>query len=336
MKPTIFLLGPSDIEGQSLTDAKQTSDGKILGEANWSGIVLLQPMIDEDASLKKHSHFFLMGLQELRFSGTGEFNLFNLIGDADASPTMLRKAQEIEYSRQPARSFNRPSDVHKTARANLPKTLQGISSCYVPRVEKLKPETQSDLQSACEEFGHWPLIIRAAGYHRGEKMVLLRNPDELPPLNANDWIQQDIFLIEFVDTRDSTELYHKARVIVVDGKVIPRHCIFSNSPFIHAGNRSELMDNNHKLREREESFLDMLKEKSESDYKALFSSIHQRLGLDLFGIDFSLTDNGIVIYEANPCMNFLYQDFGDRNQYRYLETYIKACKRAVKRMLMNG
>ena len=55
-----------------------------------------------------------------------------------------------------------------------------------------------------------------------------------------------------------------------------------------------------------------------------------------FGIDFALVDGQMVVFEANACMNFLSQDYGEDGRYRYLESYIKTLKHGVKKMLMRA
>ena len=105
---------------------------------------------------------------------------------------------------------------------------------------------------------------------------------------------------------------------------------------IHSGSRSDLMDRDRTLRQREERYLDTMRNSGLQKYREVFDQISQRIGLDVFGIDFALVDNEIVIFEANACMNALNQDYGDDRRYQYLEPYVKTLKRAVKKMLVRA
>ena len=67
----------------------------------------------------------------------------------------------MENKIQPLRCFNRASDVFKTSRGRLPEALSNIPGCRVPRVEASNPNSFSELETVCEKFATWPLIIRA-------------------------------------------------------------------------------------------------------------------------------------------------------------------------------
>lgn len=336
MRDTIFLLGPSDIEGQSSTQIKSTDGGKLSGSASWSGIMPIQPYIASDSALKAKSHFLMLGIQELRLSQNGKHNFFNLVGDADSSASVLRSIQELEYKTQPVRTFNRASDVFKTARETLPDTLKNIPGCRLPRVIAVQPESFDALRDDCERFAQWPLIVRASGYHGGDNMILLETPEQLESLRDTEWVYKGILLIEFVSYKGEDNLYRKVRVMMIDGVPLPRHCIITDNCFIHAENRSDLMDKDDNLCREEETFLEQFEDTCLAHYGDVFNAIYERIGLDVFGIDLAFHNDEIVLFEANACMNFLNQDYGSNGRFQYLEKQVKLCKRAVKKLLLNG
>jgi hypothetical protein len=337
MIPTLFLMGPSDIEGQSWTKKKHLEDGRVKGTAQWSGFLPLAPFVMGDATLSAKSTFVMIGIHEtLNIPKNGRVNLFNLVGDADASVTTLNTIQALENKIQPQRYFNRVSDVFKTSRERLPITLSGIPGCRVPLVKALKPGSFDEFASACEEFAVWPLIVRARGYHGGEHMLLLEDRSQLDSINDKPWIYDGVFLIEYVDYRNEQGLYQKSRVILVDGVPYPRHSIFSDQWAVHAASRADLMGQDAELCRQEEKFLAYLRDTGMKEYGEVFSAIQERVGLDIFGIDFALVDGKVVVFEANACMNFLGQNYGEHGRYQYLDSYVKKLKRAVKKMLLNG
>lgn len=337
MNPILFLLGPSDIEGQSWTKIDSRADGKVKGTAHWSGFLPIQPFVMGDPTLKAKSTFALIGIHEtIHVPKNARLNLFNLVGDADASASTLNTIQVLESKIKPLRSFNRSIDVFKTSRERLPGTLSNIPGCRVPHVKTSNPRSFGELEAACEEFNTWPLIIRARGYHQGQNMILLSDKSQLEAIKDSPWLYGGIFLIEFIDFRNEENIYQKTRVILVDGVPYPRHSIVSDHWLIHSESRAVLMDRNIELCRQEEGFLQYLQGACLKEYGAIFKAIHERVGLDIFGVDFTILDGQIVIFEANACMNFLSQDYGKDGRYRYLESYIKDLKRAVKRMLIQA
>ena len=305
--------------------------------AHWSGNLAIEPLILNDSTLSANSTFIMMGIHEkLTVPKNATLNIFNQVGDADASATSLNTIQTLENNLHPHRCFNRPSDVFKTGRATLPKTLSSIPGCRVPRLKPSHPKSFDELATMCEEFGSWPLIIRACGYHGGHHMTLLMDKAQLETIKDKSWLYDGIFLIEFVDYINENNLHQKTRVIFVDGIPYPRHSIFLNRWQIHAENRPDIMGHDIELCHREERFLTWLRDTGLKEYGTVFSSIQECIGLDVFGVDFALVDSQVLIFEANACMDFLNQDYGKDGRYQYLESHIKTLKRALKKMLMKA
>ena len=337
MKSTLFLMGPSDIEGQSWTKKKHLEDGRVKGTAQWSGFLPIAPFVMDDATLSAKSTFVMISIHEtLKIPKNARLNLFNLVGDADASPTTLNTIQAIENKINPLRCFNRASNVFRTARGRLPETLTGIPGCRVPRVKASEPKSFSELETACDEFDSWPLIIRARGYHGGEHMLLLADKSQLETIKGDTWLYKGIYLMEFIDYRNKEKLYQKTRVMFVDGVPYPRHLIISDCWSVHAKSRGDLMDQDTGLCRQEERFLAYLRDTGLKEYGVVLNAIQERIGLDIFGIDFALVDGQMVIFEANACMNFIDQNYGEDGRYRYLESHVKALRHAVKKMLMKA
>jgi hypothetical protein len=331
-------MGPSDIEGQSWTKKERLESGKVKGSAGWSGFLPIQPFVMQDSTLSRKSTFALIGIHEtLRVPKNADLNIFNLVGDADASSSSLNMIRKLDNEIKPSRCFNHPENIFRTGRERLPSTLSDIPGCRVPRVMSSEPKSYSELEHACDEFDAWPLIIRARGYHGGEKMVLVENKSQLGAMGGCQWLYRGIFLIEFVDYRNRDNLYQKSRIILVDGIPYPRHSIISDHCFIHASSRADLMDEDPGLRRQEEDFLAYLRDDGlNRDYGQVFGAIQERIALDVFGVDFSVVDGEVVVFEANACMNFLFQDYGLDGCYRYIERYVRDLKRAVKKMLMKA
>jgi hypothetical protein len=331
-----FLLGPADPPYQDSSTLMASRNGKKSGDIVLKGILPILNFVTSDPKLRKICTWFMIGTHEIKIPRNVPVTLFNLVGDADSSTTMLRQIQAIAGKVQLRRCLNPPVKVFRTTREALPKTLAGIAGCRVPAVRAVKAANFTELESACRDFGKWPLILRARGFHAGENMTLLHGPEDLGALRDLKWRHDDLLLIEFVDTRRDDGLYMKNRVVMIDGEPYMRHAIVSNRWSIHSDSRSDLMDDNLELCAQEEAHLSYMKDTGLQQLRGTLNDIQDRIGLDIFGIDFALVEGGMVIFEANACMNFLKHDGGEDNRYAYLEPYIKVLQRAVRKILLRA
>ncbi len=333
---TLFLLGPSDIEGNNPATRTPAQGGGWIVTTDLSGVLPILPYVKSDRTLSAKSNTVLVGVHEIQLPENARVNLFNLVGDADSSSNMLHEIQHIVNKIQPLRCFNPPSHVFRTSRGRLPKTLANIPGCIVPQVDAAHPKTFSELVAACEEFDRWPMIVRACGYHGGKHMFLIKEIAELEAIKGLSWPYGGIFLLEFFDYLNEDGLYEKTRVIMVDGIPYPRHRISSNQWAIHSGSRVDLMNRDIGLCHSEERYLSQLRDSGLAEHAPIFQEIHRRIELDVFGIDYALVDGQVVIFEANACMSFLGDRYGDDDQYQYLDSYVKALRRAIKKMLVKS
>jgi len=336
MKPTVFLLGPSDRDVQNPSTREQVTGVGWKVTTDFSGVLPILPFVEQDKTLSANSRSVLVGINEVNLRIPREVNVFNLVGDADASPRLLHRINELARQIRPRRLFNPPHAVLGTSRSRLPQTLAGIPGCITPRTEAADPGNAGELREVCRRFDHWPLIIRARGYHGGQCMELLTDDSQLANIEEESWPYQGVFLTEFVDCRTGDGLYQKIRVVVIDGVPYPRQCVYSDQWMIHAGSRSALMNDDTSLCQREEQLLGYLRDRGLSERAHIFQEINRRVGLDVFGIDFALVDDRMVIFEANACMWFLGQGSVRNKRYQYLDSYKRELRRALKKMLLQA
>lgn len=325
---TLFLIGPTDAQGYAQATSTTPQEGMRVMTAKLNGVLPMLPWVMNDPMLSANSQRVLVGIDQIRLPHNPRVNLFNLVADADTSPGMLHKIQQIANQVRPQRFFNQPGDVFKTSRGRLPATLADIPGCLVPQTELAHPDNLAELKALCHDFDRWPLILRARGQHGGRNMLLLSDAAQLDTVNEAPWLYQGIYLIEFIDYQNSDGLYQKNRVILVDGVPYPRHALLSDQWLVHAGSRDEFMKDRPDLCQQEEAFLETCVEQ----YGQLFGDIHQRIGLDIFGIDFAVVNDQLLIFEANACMFFLDRKFGN-DCFQYLDNHVRKVRRAVKKML---
>jgi len=334
--PTLFLLGPSDTEAQNPSKREWVENVGWRVTAEFSGVLPILPFIEKDETLSANSRKVLLGINKVHLQIPKAVNVFNLVGDADSSPRLLQRIDSLVRQIRPRRLFNPPHAVLGTSRSRLPQTLANIPDCVTPRTESADPGNFSELQAVCRRFNHWPLIIRARGYHGGQHMELLSDDRELANIEGESWPYQGVFLTEFVDCRTEDGLYHKIRVVVIDGVAYPRQCVYSDQWMIHAGSRSAIMNDDSSLCRREERLLADLRDRGLGDHAHVFREIERRVGLDVFGIDFALVDGRVVVFEANACMRFLGEGSVSNKRYHYLDSYKQALRRSLKKMLLQA
>ncbi|MBP6699617.1 MAG: hypothetical protein KA135_00130 [Halioglobus sp.] len=335
MNRTFFLLGQADMENRGETTSVRVEGGSMVTK-ELVGVVPILPFITSDRTLAAHSRSIVVDQTTKLPPPNPLVHVFNLVGDADSSVNSLHKIQAIINAMQPRRCFNKPVDVFKTSRARLPKTLANIPGCIIPRTETADPKNFSELQAACRKFNEWPLIVRSPGYHGGDNMVMLTDESQIESLRDLAWPYEGICLAQFLDCRDDAGLYQKIRVMMVDGVAYARQCIYSDRWKIHTKSRAHLMDQDIGLRQREEQFLAQLRDRVLKDHAPLFQEIYQRIGLDVFGIDFALVNDQIVVFEANACMHFLGGSDTSSSSYAYTVSYKQALRQALKKMLVRA
>ena len=109
MKRTLFLLGPSDLEAQNAFSRQSVDQGTRV-DLSLAGVLPILPFITEDKTLNSNSQSAVIGLHQIRRPGPMDFNVFNLVGDADSSPVMLKRVQSVIDQLRPSRCFNRPEN----------------------------------------------------------------------------------------------------------------------------------------------------------------------------------------------------------------------------------
>ena len=143
-----------------------------------------------------------------------------------------------------------------------------------------------------------PFIVREAGSHTGKGLILIADSDTTDELERFAFDGRDLYVTAYADFRSPDGLYRKYRLLVVDGVPFPRHMVASPSWNIHSEDRPLLMNKRPDLRDEEQAFL---RDFSLDRFPA-FEALASKLGLDYFGVDFALGDDGgVLVFETNCC-----------------------------------
>lgn len=252
--------------------------------------------------------------------------VFNQIAEPDTHVESLRRCVELcRVLDVPV--INDPGKIQQTGRDEVSRVLQGIDGLHMPRVVRVQPRSAAEVHAAIEASGiPYPVLFRTCGEHNGANMVKLDgegNPSALEPFPLDG---RDFYLSEFVDFAGPDGFYHKHRLALFDGEPILRHTLFDEHWNVHASSRRFMAQ--HHLADHELVRLKALEDDHLPRLRPVIAEVVNRLGLDYFGIDFAVQQDGtMVIFEANANMNILY------NPVPVLSPIVKRVKDALATMI---
>jgi len=229
--------------------------------------------------------------------------LVNYIADPDSHGNALAKAVAL-VDRLGRPCFNPPRLVVRTQRDEVARRLAGIPGLRVPATLRLTPAHPRDFPAAVASQGlSYPVIVRLAGDHGGVSMVRVDGPDGWDAVFQLPWGGRAVYLTEFFDYRDPDGLYRKHRIALVRGLPLARHVIIGRDWLLHVSKRIDeprfLDEEIGRLRAFDTVALPAI--------RSTLAEIHKRIGLDYFGIDCHLADDGtLTLFEANATMNILF------------------------------
>jgi len=229
--------------------------------------------------------------------------VFCEISDPDSHTVALSKARKLfKLTSTRIRWINDPHGVQNTRREIVPQLLAGIGDVYTPKTILVNDVSIKNLRSAIEAGElRLPVLIRPTGSHGGKHLVKIEHFAELNDLDLSRYPRA--FVTEFLDTAIDG-LYAKYRYAVVAGEPFLRHVIFSNHWCVHSESRSFMADHPD-LQEREARILQEFDRDLKVSTRDAIKQIHSKIGLDYFGIDFTISGGRLIIFEVNANMNIL-------------------------------
>ncbi|MCB1669714.1 MAG: hypothetical protein R3F41_14430 [Gammaproteobacteria bacterium] len=229
--------------------------------------------------------------------------VFCEIADPDSHTMALNKACRLHGLVQDRLPWvNDPHRIPGTGREKIPGLLADIEGITVPRVIRVKPRSIADLEAAIEAGGlKLPVLIRPTGSHGGQSLVLIKTTHDLQHLLLARF--HEAFISEFVDTSENG-IYAKYRIAVINGEAFIRHVIFSNHWIVHSESRT-FMSEHPEFQDREAQLLDSFDARIKPQIASAIAHVHERIGLDYFGIDCAFSDGRLTLFEVNANMNIL-------------------------------
>jgi len=281
------------------------------------------------------TNFFILG-DNILSCALPEFDIIvNTIADPDREPQALTTLCRFLDADQGLPVINDPERVVKTTRDNNYRRLKDSAGVLMPKTVRSagRHAVAADVTRLIESEGlSFPVLVREAGSHTG---MTLRKFDSREQL-ANDFTYanaRELYVTQFHDCRFRGDYFRKMRLFFIDGKMFPVVCHIDTVWNVHGDNRKTIMLKNAWTMDEERAFMaDPRAYLGAGRYQTLHG-LYREIGLDFFGVDFTVTDDGrILIYEVNPVM---IHKFDHAGSFPYLTPYLEAISDAFNAMIEN-
>lgn len=254
--------------------------------------------------------------------------IVNCMADGDFVYNSLRNGEEVINNIRKSLAhlpvFNHPAHIHNTTRNRIYKLFHKLPGIYIPKTIRFRPSSTADVVKTAKAEGFaYPFIVRRCGGHEGMNIELIEGEDQQSKLEKFAYDGGEYYLIEYKEYKNAAGLYSKARLVIIDGKIYPRHYVTSNKWIVNATSRDILMKENAILKREEQYFLENFERLISREALASIREIYCHLKLDYLGYDFTLLPDGsVIIFEINAAQNALAAS--DYTHYPYLEKYVTA------------
>ncbi|MES2723945.1 MAG: hypothetical protein V4656_12405 [Pseudomonadota bacterium] len=226
--------------------------------------------------------------------------MVNYLADPDIYGVALGKAERVARA-MGGPCLNWPGAVLRSGRDSVARALAGIPGVVAPRTERLRGSGPPELARMIADLGmRYPVLIRPVGAHGGKELLRIDGPGDLEGLVAGWMCDAPLYVTEFHPFADPDGVHRKYRLAVIGDQIILRHVIIGDTWLLHADSQAEgtEADEEARLASFQEGLLPVI--------APAVHEIARRLGLDVFGIDCHLDQDGrLLLFEANACMNFL-------------------------------
>jgi hypothetical protein len=163
------------------------------------------------------------------------------------------------------------------------------------------------------------LVVRPVDTHRGDGLELVRAAGDLRSYLARR-PGRYFNVTPFVDYRSPDGYYRKYRVFVVAGKPYAYHLAISEDWLVHYWRVAGLMSEHAWMRDAEQHFL-REPEAVFPTWATTFGEMAQAIGLDVFGVDCAVTQDGrVLVFECDPaafahCRDAVDEEFSYKYDY---------------------
>ncbi len=259
--------------------------------------------------------------------------LLNTIADADTEYRSLKSLEAYAGNHRKTSIINHPTNVLKTTRDRNYQRLNALPGIRFPRTERFPvgDKSVSAIVTDIETAGFsMPLIIRETGTHTAVTTKLVEEKAELEKYLTS--VSGDsVYVIEFIENASVDGHYTKMRFFAIDGALYPVVRHVDEVWNVHGGNRKTFMNSHPWMVEKEKQFLTDPASVIGAKATATLQKLPGFIGLDFFGIDFTLLEDGtVLIFELNPAMR---HSFNHAKKSPYMRPHLEAISNAFQAMV---
>lgn len=235
--------------------------------------------------------------------------VINCITDPDTNFKSLKMAAGITEFLKKKHSkiaiFNDPTNVFATTREKIYQQFNNLPKIYVPKVIRFNPKSTKDVFNTAKVNNiNFPFLIRPCGAHESQNLNLIRSEKDSELLEQYALNGSDHYITEFVDYKSADGLYRKARLLIIGGKILPRHFMTGETWMVHGSLHEKYMAHNPETIAAEQHFINNFENLIDPVALKSLRKIYETLGLDYLGFDFAIRHDGsLIIFEINPAQN---------------------------------
>ena len=146
----------------------------------------------------------------------------------------------------------------------------------------------------------FPVIARPIGSHAGGGLLKLDDAAAVRAYLAEQ-PEERFYVSPFIDYSGPDGLYRKHRIVVIEGRPFVCHMAVSPRWMVHYLN-ADMLENSAN-RDEEARFMASFDDDFAVRHQAAFQALHERLGLDYFGVDSGETPDGkLLVFEVDVAM----------------------------------
>ena len=263
--------------------------------------------------------------------------LFVAIGESDENVPLLKEIGGAIKS-WPCPVLNPPDRIALLSRDSACNLLKSVPGVIMPDTVRIGRQTMEQIGDGNRLIvtvladGDFPIIARPVDSHAGQGLVKLDDPAAV--LGYLQAMPQDEFYISrFVDYRSADGLFRKYRIVLINGRPFVCHMAISGNWMIHYLNAG--MAESPEKRAEEARFMEDFDEDFARRHAAAFHAIHERMGLDYFGIDCGETHGGdLLIFEVDS--NMIVHAIDPVDVFPYKQPQMRKVFTAFREMLANA
>jgi len=270
--------------------------------------------------------------------------MFVAINERDEVHPLLAQLATLakDWPRPVLNAPERIALLSRDGTCSLLKSAPGIVMPSSVRVDRQTLEKVSRKELAIAALladGDFPALVRPVGSHAGQGLAKL--DDRSAVENYLQGRADDAFYItRFVDYRGADGMFHKYRIVLIDGRPYACHMAISRHWMVHYLNAG--MERSAAKRAEEARFMTGFDEGFARRHQDALRAIHARVGLDYLVIDCAETpagdllvfeiDSGAVVHAMDPVDVFPYKQAQMRKVFRaFREMLAKAAERGLSR-----